>query len=139
MIQITNSSIIDDKIRELVELKRNQNKKTWIPGKDWVQYSGSYFDDDEFIAGIECFLDGWLALGENGIRFERQFRERLGKQFGALTNSGSSANLLMVSALKSKRLYNLPIGTKIITPAAGFPTTISPIIQNGFIPVFVDI
>lgn len=139
MIQITNSSIIDDKIRELVELKRNQNKKTWIPGKDWVQYSGSYFDDDEFIAGIECFLDGWLALGENGIRFERQFRERLGKQFGALTNSGSSANLLMISALKSKRLYNLPIGTKIITPAAGFPTTISPIIQNGFIPVFVDI
>lgn len=141
MVQVTttNADQIDLKIKELVELKRKQQSKDWIPGKDWVQYSGSYFDDEEFIAGIECFLDGWLALGENGIRFERQFREKLGKQYGALTNSGSSANLLMISALKSKRLYGFEPGTKIITPAAGFPTTVNPIIQNGFVPVFVDI
>jgi CDP-6-deoxy-D-xylo-4-hexulose-3-dehydrase len=130
---------IDRKIRELVELKRKRQIKSWTPGKDPVQYAGSYFDDEEFVAGIECFLDGWLALGDNGIRFERQFRGRLGKNYGALTNSGSSANLLMVSALKSRKLYNLQPGTKIITPAAGFPTTINPIIQNGFQPVFVDI
>jgi CDP-6-deoxy-D-xylo-4-hexulose-3-dehydrase len=139
MIQVTVNDEIDRKIRELVQLKQSKRSKSWTPGKDWVQYSGSYFDDEEFIAGIECFLDGWLALGENGIRFERQFREKLGKQYGALTNSGSSANLLMVSALTSKRLYNFPKGTKIITPAAGFPTTVNPILQNGFEPVFVDI
>ena len=137
-VNISNDEI-DRKIKELVELKRKQQTKSWTPGKDSVQYAGSYFDDEEFIAGIECFLDGWLALGENGIRFERQFRGRLGKQYGVLTNSGSSANLLMVSALKSRKLYNLQAGTKIITPAAGFPTTINPIIQNGFQPVFVDI
>ena len=115
---------INPKGQEILYQKRKQQIKTWIAGKDYVQYSGSYFDDEEFIAGIDCFLDGWLALGENGIRFERQFREKLGKQYGALTNSGSSANLLMISALKSKRLYGFKPGTKIITPAAGFPTTI---------------
>lgn len=140
MVQLNISNDdIDNKIRELVELKQNQTVKKWIAGKDTVQYSGSVFDDEEYIAGIECFLDGWLALGENGIRFERQFKERLGKQYGVLTNSGSSANLLMISALKSKNLYNLPQGTKIITPVAGFPTTINPILQNGFEPLFIDI
>ena len=139
MTQLTTSDIIKNKIQDLVTLKRDQQKKTWIPGEDWVQYAGSYFDEQEFIAGIECLLDGWLALGENGIRFERNFKTRLGKEYGALTNSGSSANLLMVSALKSKRLYGFPERTKIITPVAGFPTTVNPIIQNGFEPVFVDI
>ena len=141
MIQIeTNNDLIDRKIKELVTLKRQQQQsKKWVAGIDYVQYSGSFFDEEEFIAGIDCFLDGWLVLGEQGMRFERQFKEKLGKQYGALTNSGSSANLLMISALKSKKLYNLPVGTKIITPAAGFPTTINPIIQNGFTPVFVDI
>jgi CDP-6-deoxy-D-xylo-4-hexulose-3-dehydrase len=84
-------------------------------------------------------LDGWLALGENGIRFENKFSPKLGKEFGALTNSGSSANLLMVTALSSKKLFNLPKGAKIITPVAGFPTTINPILQNGYEPVFIDI
>jgi CDP-6-deoxy-D-xylo-4-hexulose-3-dehydrase len=127
------------KVKELINLKRKNENKKWIPGKDYIQYAGSYLTDDEYIAAIECLLDGWFALGENGIRFERQFKDKLGKKYGALTNSGSSANLLMISALKSKRLYNLPIGTKIITPAAGFPTTINPIIQNNFEPIFVDI
>ena len=126
-------------LQNIIETIVESKYKTWIPGKDWIQYAGSYLTKDEYIAAIECLLDGWFALGENGIRFERQFKEKLGKQYGALTNSGSSANLLMVSALKSKKLYNLPIGTKVITPAAGFPTTINPIIQNGFTPVFVDI
>ena len=88
-------------------VKRNILNKKWIAGKDWIQYAGTYFEDDEFIAGIECFLDGWLALGESGIRFEREFKSKLGKNYGALTNSGSSANLLMISALKSKKLFNL--------------------------------
>ena len=71
------------------------------------------FVEQEFIAGIDTFLDGWLALGENGIRFENKFSPRLGKEFGALTNSGSSANLLMVTALSSRKLFNLPKGSKI--------------------------
>lgn len=107
MVQLTNTQndLIQQKIKELVELKLQTKKKEWIPGVDWVQYAGSLFDENEFIAGIETFLDGWLALGENGIRFENKFSPKLGKEFGALTNSGSSANLLMVSSLSSKKNY----------------------------------
>jgi len=141
MVQLTNTQndLIQQKIKELVELKLQTKKKEWIPGVDWVQYAGSLFDENEFIAGIETFLDGWLALGENGIRFENKFSPKLGKEFGALTNSGSSANLLMVSSLSSRKLFNLPKGSKIITPVAGFPTTINPILQNGYETVFIDI
>lgn len=139
MVQLTNNDLIQQKIKELVELKLQSKKKEWIPGTDWVMYSGSLFDADEYIAGIDTLLDGWLALGENGIRFENKFSPRLGKQFGALTNSGSSANLLMVSSLASRKLFNLPKGSKIITPVAGFPTTINPILQNGYEPIFIDI
>jgi CDP-6-deoxy-D-xylo-4-hexulose-3-dehydrase len=140
MVQLTiTDNSLEQKIKELVQLKRQQSKKDWTPGVDWIQYSGSFITDDEYIAAIDCLLDGWFALGENGIRFERQFKTYLGKNFGALTNSGSSANLLMISALKSKKLYNLQPGTKIITPVAGFPTTVNPIIQNGFEPLFIDI
>lgn len=120
------------------ELSPKQNKK-WEAGKDFVQYAGSYFDEREFIAGVKTFLKGWLALGEDGIRFENKFPNYFGKEHGCLTNSGSSANLLMVSALSSKKVYNLPKGTKIITPVAGFPTTVNPILQNGYEPLFIDI
>ncbi len=83
MIQVTVNDEIDRKIKELVQLKQSQKSKNWIPGKDWVQYSGSYFDDDEYIAGIECFLNGWLALGENGIATEFTFNDGL---FAVSTN-----------------------------------------------------
>lgn len=141
MVQLTNTQndLIQQKIKELVELKLQTKKKEWTPGVDWVQYAGSLFDENEFIAGIETFLDGWLALGENGIRFENKFSPKLGKEFGALTNSGSSANLLMISSLSSRKLFNLPKGSKIITPVAGFPTTINPILQTGYEPIFIDI
>jgi len=138
-ININFSEILRQKIKELVELKLQSKEKKWTPGVDFVQYSGSLFDENEYIAAIETLLDGWLALGENGIRFENKFSTRLGKTYGALTNSGSSANLLMVSSLGSKKLYNLPKGSKIITPVAGFPTTVNPILQNGYEPVFIDI
>ena len=80
-------------IAEIVSSK----KKTWVAGEDWVQYSGSFLDEKEYIAIIRTLLDGWFALGENGIRFEYKFPERLGKGHGCLSNSGSSANLLMLS------------------------------------------
>jgi CDP-6-deoxy-D-xylo-4-hexulose-3-dehydrase len=135
-IKITEKQqMLETLIAEIVSSK----KKTWIAGQDWVQYAGSFLDEKEYIAIVRTLLDGWFALGENGIRFEYKFPERLGKEHGCLSNSGSSANLLMVSALASRKLYNLPKGSQIITPVAGFPTTINPIIQNGFVPVFIDI
>jgi CDP-6-deoxy-D-xylo-4-hexulose-3-dehydrase len=91
------------------------------------------------MAAVKTLLGEWLVLGAEAIKFERKFPKLFGKEYGLLTNSGSSANLLMMLAMTSKRGYNMPKGTKVITPIAGFPTTINPIIQLGFVPIFVDI
>lgn len=129
-----------DEILKLVSkyIKSNNNKK-WVAGKDWVQYAGPYFSDDEYIQAVKSLLKGWLVLGQDGISFENKFPKYLGKDYGILTNSGSSSNLIMMSCMTSKRHYNFPKGTKVITPIAGFPTTVSPIFQVGYEPVFVDI
>jgi CDP-4-dehydro-6-deoxyglucose reductase, E1 len=118
--------------------EKNQNK-TWKPGEDWIQYSGPYFDSKEYTAAVESLLEGWFILGEKGRQFEQKFAPLLGKRDGILVNSGSSANLLMVSLLKTKRWGKLPKGSKFITPVVCFPTTINPLIQCGFEPVFVDV
>jgi CDP-6-deoxy-D-xylo-4-hexulose-3-dehydrase len=130
-----------DEILKAIEKFVNEKNATkkWVAGQDWVQYAGPYFDTEEYTESTKALLNGWLVLGQNGIRFEQQFPKLMGKQFGVLTNSGSSSNLIMMSALTSKRLTNFPKGTKVITPIAGFPTTINPIFQVGFEPVFVDI
>ena len=133
--QSEKQELLEQLITDLVSSK----SKKWIAGQDWVQYSGSYIDEKEYIAIIKTVNDGWFVLGEDGIRFENKFSHKLGKEYGCLTNSGSSANLLMLTALSSRKLNALPKGSKIITPVAGFPTTINPIIQNGFTPVFIDI
>lgn len=128
-------------ILDLVDkyIKEKHAQKTWEPGKDWVQYAGPYFDSQEYIAAVKSLLNEWLVLGNDAVKFERTFPKLFGKQYGLLTNSGSSANLLMMLTMTSKRGYNLPKGTKVITPIAGFPTTINPILQLGFKPIFVDI
>ena len=113
--------------------------KKWEAGKDWVQYAGPFFDEKEYIAAVKSLLNEWLVLGQDAITFETHFPKLFNKEYGILTNSGSSSNLLMMLAMTSKRLYNLPKGTKVITPIAGFPTTLNPIFQVGFEPVFVDI
>jgi CDP-6-deoxy-D-xylo-4-hexulose-3-dehydrase len=118
---------------------KNSKKSPWVAGEDWVQYAGPYFTSEEYSASIKSLLNGWLALGQDSIRFENKFPKYFGKNHGILTNSGSSSNLIMMSSMTSKRLYNFPRGTKVITPIAGFPTTINPIFQVGFDPVFVDI
>lgn len=128
-----------EKILELVKEYIDNKEEKWEAGKDWVRYSGPHMDSEEYTRAIKSLLSGWLVMGQDSIVFEKKFPKYLGKKHGVLTNSGSSANLLMMSALRSKRLYNLPKGTKVITPIAGFPTTINPILQNGFEPVFVDI
>ena len=139
---------MSDKLAEILELVEQyvQEKKeaeSWKPGEDWVKYSGPYFDDEEYKSAIESLLSGWLIFGKNSRKFEIEFPKHLGQTYGTLTNSGSSANLLMVSVLSSQNKlpekYRLKKGDKIITPVVCFPTTINPIIQNGFVPVFVDV
>ena len=120
-------------------ISKKHSEKTWEAGKDWVQYAGPYFSSAEYMAAVKSLLGEWLVLGADAIKFERKFPKLVGKEYGLLTNSGSSANLLMMAAMTSKRGYNLPKGTKVITPIAGFPTTMAPIIQLGFVPIFVDI
>ena len=134
----------DSKLQNILEqvkdyIDEKHASKTWTAGKDWVQYSGPYFGNEEYVQAVTSLLSEWLVLGKDAMKFERRFPKHFGKKHGVLTNSGSSSNLLMMSALKSKRLYNLPEGTKVITPIAGFPTTFNPILQVGFEPVFVDI
>ena len=126
-----------DLVADYVNEKQKDQK--WVPGEDWIQYSGPYFSDDEYTAAVDTLLNGWLILGEKGRDFEKKFAPLLGKQDGIIVNSGSSANLLMISMLKTKRGGNLPVGSKFITPVVCFLTTINPLIQNGFVPVFVDV
>jgi CDP-6-deoxy-D-xylo-4-hexulose-3-dehydrase len=126
-----------NQIKEYIEQK--QASKTWEAGKDFVNYAGPHFSADEYVAAAETLLSGWLVMGDKSIKFEKEFPKQFGKYNGILTNSGSSSNLLMMSALTSKRGYNLPKGTKVLMPIAGFPTTLNPTLQVGFTPVFVDI
>lgn len=130
-----------DEILKLIGdyIEDRDKDKIWRPGIDWVQYSGPYYDAEEIKSAVKSLLGQWLVLGTDANKFEKRFPKFLGKKMGILTNSGSSANLLMMSSLKSKRGYNFPEGTKVITPIAGFPTTINPIFQVKFQPVFVDI
>jgi len=120
-------------------IKNKQNNKEWIPGKDFVNYAGPFFDHSEYVSAAETLLDGWLVMGDKSIKFERKFPRYYGKEYGVLTNSGSSANLLMMVSLTSKRGHNFPKGTKVLMPIAGFPTTLNPTLQVGFDPVFCDI
>jgi CDP-6-deoxy-D-xylo-4-hexulose-3-dehydrase len=120
-------------------IDEKQKSKTWTAGKDFINYAGAYYDSDEFVAGVESLLNGWLVMGKESLEFERTFPAQFGKTRGIVTNSGSSSNLLMMASLTSKRGYNLPRGTRVLMPIAGFPTTLNPTLQVGFTPVFVDI
>ena len=126
-----------ESVKQFINAKHS--KKEWVAGRDWVQYAGPFFDDKEYTAAIKSLLNEWLVLGQDAITFENLFPKQFNKEYGILTNSGSSSNLIMMAAMTSKRLYNLQKGTKVITPIAGFPTTLNPIFQLGFEPVFVDI
>lgn len=113
---------------------KNQNKET-------LNYAGKIYDDREMIALTDASLDFWLTSGRFCTSFEKKLAKYLGVRYALLTNSGSSANLLAISALTSPKLGDrrLQRGDEVITVAAGFPTTIAPIVQNGLIPVFLDV
>lgn len=116
-------------------------KKAFEPGKTFVNYGGRYFDDKELVNLVDSSLDFWLTAGPWAHKFETRLANWLGVRHCALTNSGSSANLLAFYALTSPKLGERRIkkGDEVITVACGFPTTVTPIIQYGAIPVFVDI
>jgi len=115
--------------------------KDFIPGQNNVPVSGKVFDSSEIELLVEASLDGWLTTGRFAAQFEREFAAFMGVRCAALVNSGSSANLAALSCLTSASLGDrrLRPGDEVITVAAGFPTTVNPIIQNGLIPVFVDV
>lgn len=116
-------------------------KKEFKPGETFVNYGGRYFDDAEMVNLVDSSLDFWLTAGPWAAKFEKAFAKWLGVRFCSLTNSGSSANLLAFSALTSPELGERRIkrGDEVITVACGFPTTVTPCIQYGAVPVFVDV
>ena len=115
-------------------------KKPFLGGISQIPVSGKVFDESELTNLVDSSLDFWLTSGRFSQEFEEQFAKVMGVKHAMLCNSGSSANLLAVSALKSDRLGERALvdGDEVITMAAGFPTTVNPIIQNRLIPVFID-
>ncbi len=135
-------SDVKQMIEELVAAvgtpKYAYNCKEFTPGKDTVFYSGPYWDEKEVIAGVTAFLTGkWLVSGENVAKFQWAFCRKFNVKHAHMVNSGSSANLTMVAALKKHLGWK--DGAEVIVSPVGFPTTIAPLVQNGLTPVFVDI
>ena len=115
--------------------------RKFVPGESVIPVSGKVFNEEDMMSLVDSSLDFWLTTGRFADQFQREFAAFLGVRHAMLCNSGSSANLLAVSALTSPLLGDrrLKPGDEVITVAAGFPTTVNPIIQNGCIPVFIDV
>jgi len=130
-----------EKTKEYYELvhKVKQDKK-FVAGKSRVNYAGRVFDEKEMINLVDSSLDFWLTYGSYSKEFEKKLADYLGVRWSFLVNSGSSANLLAFYALTSPLLKDRQIkrGDEVITVAAGFPTTVAPIVQYGAVPVFID-
>lgn len=133
--------------KQILDLTREYYKEVhgtgheFIPGETFVNYGGRFFDDAEMVNLVDSSLDFWLTAGPWATRFEKAFAKWLGVRYCSLTNSGSSANLLAFSALTAPELGERRIrrGDEVITVACGFPTTVTPCIQYGAVPVFVDV
>lgn len=130
-----------DKTKEYYELvHKPQQTKEFVEGESRVNYAGRVFDETEMQYLVDSSLDFWLTYGDYSKKFEKKLSEYLGVRWTFLVNSGSSANLLAFYTLTSPLLNERQIkrGDEVITVAAGFPTTVAPIVQYGAIPVFVD-
>jgi CDP-4-dehydro-6-deoxyglucose reductase, E1 len=116
-------------------------EKQFVPWQSHVPVSGKVLDANDMQHLVDASLDFWLTTGRFALEFERQFARFFGVRSAALVNSGSSANLVAMSCLTSPKLGDrqLKPGDEVITVAAGFPTTVNPIIQNGLVPVFLDV
>lgn len=138
MIQnLVNQQLVDS----IKEIARAKTTKIIVPGENYIPVTGKVLDEDDILLGVDSMLDAWLTAGRFSDEFERKLASYMGSRFSFLVNSGSSANLLAFYALTSPKLGERAIcpGDEIITVAAGFPTTINPMIQFGCIPVFLDI
>lgn len=129
-------SEILDKVKEFYKAKSTKEH-----GITPVNYAGRVYDEKEMIALVDASLDFWLTAGRYAQQFEKEFADFLGLKHCMITNSGSSANLLAISALTSPKLgeRRLKPGDEVLTTACGFPTTLNPIIQNNLVPVFIDV
>jgi len=131
---------------QILELVRRYHEsafptRTFVPGQTVIPCAGRVFDDEDLVHLVDSSLDFWLTTGRFAERFEREFATRFGARHAILVNSGSSANLVALSCLTSPKLGDRKLrpGDEVITVAAGFPTTVNPIVQNNLVPVFVDV
>lgn len=137
-----NKQLRKDIIEKTIEYYQAKfSHQEFIHGKTRVNYAGRVFNEQELVNAVEASLDFWLTEGRFSDQFSEKIAEFLSVEHVLLTNSGSSANLLAFSALTSEKLANkrLKPGDEVISVAAGFPATVTPIIQCGLIPVFVDV
>jgi len=113
----------------------------FVPGESAVPVTGKVFGQEELSAAVQASLDFWLTSGPYTAKFESRFAKTVGMRHAFMVNSGSSANLLALTALTSSKLGEraLKSGDEVLTVAAGFPTTVTPILQNGLVPVYVDV
>jgi CDP-6-deoxy-D-xylo-4-hexulose-3-dehydrase len=119
----------------------NQSYSEFIPGETPIPVSGKVIDEDDIASLVDACLDGWLTAGRFTEEFQRSLARYIGVRDSLFVNSGSSANLVALSALTSPKLGSraLKMGDEVLTVAMGFPTTVNPIIQNNLSPVLVDI
>ncbi|GGE55747.1 CDP-6-deoxy-D-xylo-4-hexulose-3-dehydrase [Pedobacter psychrotolerans] len=126
---------------KLAVIAAKNAKREIIPGTDYIAVTGKVMDEDDLLLGVDSMLDGWLTAGRFATEFEAEFAKYFGASKALLVNSGSSANLVAFYTLTSPKLGDRAIkaGDEVITVAAGFPTTVNPIVQAGAIPVFIDV
>jgi CDP-6-deoxy-D-xylo-4-hexulose-3-dehydrase len=137
MIETRIEALIDE-LASLAQPKWVYSGTEFVPNKTPIYYSGPYFDNTEIRAALKAFLTGkWLVSGEHVHKFQIQFAKYFNVKHAHMVNSGSSANLVMIAALK--KLLGWQDGDEVIVSPVGFPTTIAPLVQNGLVPVFADI
>jgi len=142
MIMINNKESRVDIKNKVIDYYQKQHKKdVFVPGSSRINYAGRVFDEKEIVNAVEASLDFWLTEGHFSEEFSDKIADFLGIDNVLLTNSGSSANLLALSALTSEKLGNkrLKPGDEVISVAAGFPSTVTPILQLNLTPVFIDV
>ncbi|TDO21967.1 lipopolysaccharide biosynthesis protein RfbH [Pedobacter duraquae] len=138
MLKNITDSALEERLRTIA---RKNTTQVIVPGENYIPVTGKVLDEQDILLGVDAALDGWLTAGRFANKFEHEFAEYFGASKALLVNSGSSANLVAFYTLTSSKLGDRAIipGDEVITVAAGFPTTINPIIQFGAIPVFIDV
>jgi len=141
--QPDNASVLRGEILDLVRRYHAKafGEEPFVAGETQVHFAGRVFDERELVNLVDASLDFWLTTGRYAQRFEQSFARLLGLRHALLVNSGSSANLVALSCLTSSKLgkRRARAGDEVITVASSFPTTVNPIVQNGMVPVFVDV